>query len=509
MKNTIITFLILTAFTIICSAGYAGNNVPQKVIVAGKIANYDPEIPLRLFLNRLGMNNKMIDIEVDNEGNFRTTFDTYIPSDGWLTYRTNFQILVSPNDSLYVSFDGKTKNRPELLATIKFGGEDAETNEFISKYQRMYYSNEIYYNWDKKDKAVKNYEPDEYMRYNDTIRQIGKEIYERFVKEYSPNEKSRQWASFSYEGDYYHNISFYANDHRRVNNMGWDNPWDVPLGFYNKMKERLPIKAENLMNAYSLNTFANRYRTYITDKLREKRTDKDEFWNVMPGGGTISSGHITDSLNIYSALEYVEDKLLLQIMLTNYFCSKLEKQDISTYEKFKNIADQYITEPFLKEPLYKEYMKTKNRIEKPELYSEAVLKEIGSSGASEVFKEILEANKGKVIYIDFWATWCGPCLAEMPNSVQAEKDLYGKDVSFIYICLESEKEKYLATVSKYQLGGQHYFLSRKQSEDIRKLFEISGIPFYLLIDKKGVVKEKGSHLRPSNIKHKINELLNI
>src|SRR5690606_21908399 len=123
-------------------------------------------------------------------------------------------------------------NRPELLSSIQFQGNDASTNHFIAKFQQMYFSNEIYYDWDKKNKAVKEYEPDDYINYNDSVLHKAKMIYEEFVKEYSPNEKSKRWASFFIEDDYYSNIAFYAGDHRDANDFGWENPWTVPKGFY-------------------------------------------------------------------------------------------------------------------------------------------------------------------------------------------------------------------------------------------------------------------------------------
>ena len=78
--------------------------------------------------------------------------------------------------------------------------------------------------------------------------------------------------------------------------------------------------------------------------------------------------------------------------------------------------------------------------------------------------------------------------------------------TFVYICLNSEEKNWKAVLDKYQLGGQHYLLSTKQSAEIKSLFEISAVPFYLLIDKNGIIKEKGSHLRPFTAKDKIKNL---
>ena len=120
---------------------------------------------------------------------------------------------------------------------------------------------------------------------------------------------------------------------------------------------------------------------------------------------------------------------------------------------------------------------------------------------------ILSVNKGKVIYIDCWATWCGPCKAEMPNSKVLMKQMAGKEVTFVYICIDSPEKLWKSNLSELQLEGQHYFLSDKQSNDFKKLFNVNGVPFYFLIDKNGLFVESGTHLRPGMVTNKIEGLL--
>jgi thiol-disulfide isomerase/thioredoxin len=504
MKNNTFVLLVLLMAMIFCTGDAMANTTPQKVTVTGKILNYDPTIPFTLLVNRLGMGNESANVIIDNEGNFHASFHIYISSDVWVTYKTNFLVLLNPKDSMSIYFDGNTSDRPALLSTIKYSGDNAKTNQFIAKFQEMYYSNEIYTDWNKKEKTVKELEPEQYLKYNETIRQKGKSIYARFVKEYSPNEISKQWASFFVEDDYYSNIALYPTDHVTANIKSLPDTWDVPQYYFSKFTERLPIHSSNLMNTYSLNCYANSFFNYVTDKLK---TSHQENWGVTFDRRLFAPTEIYDSLKIYSILKYVPDPFIKEIMLTDHFNQQFEKQNIAVYEKYKTVVANHIKQPFLSIPLHNKYIETKNRIENPELYTRTLLKEVSSSTAKEIFDEIIQSNKGKVIYMDFWATWCSPCLSEMPNSKQIEKELTNRAAAFVYICVDSEKDKYMATLSKLQLGGQHYFLSKKQSDEIRKLFQIHGIPFYILIDKKGVIKESGSHLRPLGAKQKIVELL--
>lgn len=506
MNKTAILLLIAT-LVIFSNCNHKGNqyDVPQKIIVAGKIDNFDPDREVLITVNNLGVERESIAAKADSAGNFMAIFESYIPVDAWIRYKTNFLILLHPNDSLFVHFDGKHNDRPELLETLRFGGKLAKTNQYTAKFQQMFFSNEIYYNWDKKRKAVKEYDVDQYLQYLDTLQQKSKKIYDQFVAENRPDTESKRWAQLYIEKDYYHFLYWYVSDHRNANNMGWDNPWDVPVGFFDRLSNRLPIDPSMFISAYALRSFSGYYKKYVSDKLRDRATG--DGWAILPGASIGGSVPIVDSLVIFSTIEFVTDTLLLQIMLTQNFDREFEKQNISLYEKYRDVADRYIKEPFLKEPLYQRYLQTKMRIENPQVYTKAVLKEVANLSVNQIMDEIFQQNKGKVIYIDFWGTWCAPCLDELPNSKIVEHEFKDQDVAFIYVCIHSNEKQWKATLDKFQLGGQHYFLSNRQSIEISNLLEITGYPFYLLIDKDGIIKEKGSHLRPLSERDKIKEML--
>ena len=506
-KKKIALFLITASLVSFTNAHQKEDkyDVPQKIIVAGKIDNYDPSKEVLITINNLGVERENIVAKADSTGNFIAIFESYIPVDAWVMYKTNFLVLLHPNDSLFVHFDGKHNDRPKLLETIRFGGNPTKINQHAAKFQQMYYSNEIYYDWDKKRKAVKEYDIDQYLQYLDTLQQKGKNIYNQFIAENNPDDESKNWAQLYIENEYYDYIKWYAQDHRETNNMGWDNPWDVPKGFYDRLCNRLPIKPSMFIGAFTLRSFSEYFSKYVYDKLRDRPTG--DGWGYVPGVGIAGSVPIVDSLVIFSTIEFVTDPLLLQIMLTRVFDRKFEKQEIAVYEKYRSVIDTYIKEPFLKEPLHRRYLQTKLRIENPQVYTEAVMKETVNLSVNQIMNEILLQNKGKVIYIDFWGTWCAPCLGEFPNSKLVEHELKDENIAFVYVCIQSDEKRWKATLDQFQLGGQHYFLSNKQSSEMNHLLEITGYPFYLLIDKNGVIKEKGSHLRPLFAKDKIKEML--
>jgi len=138
---------------------------------------------------------------------------------------------------------------------------------------------------------------------------------------------------------------------------------------------------------------------------------------------------------------------------------------------------------------------------------DTVLIKMEDRPVKDLLDDIISRNKGKVIYIDCWATWCSPCLAEMPNSKTLMQEFKGKDVAFVFLCLNSQEDVWRSTIDSLKIEGQHYFLSKKQSNDLRFLLKLQGIPYYILYNKDGAVLEQPT-LRPSMMKGKIYKLLN-
>lgn len=118
-------------------------------------------------------------------------------------------------------------------------------------------------------------------------------------------------------------------------------------------------------------------------------------------------------------------------------------------------------------------------------------------------KTSLESMKGKYVYIDVWATWCGPCRAEIPFLKELEKSYHGKNIEFVSVSVDVEKdyEKWKTFVTEKALGGTQLYADKNWNSDFIKAFGINSIPRFILIDPKGVVIDADA-ARPSNPKLK-------
>ena len=117
-------------------------------------------------------------------------------------------------------------------------------------------------------------------------------------------------------------------------------------------------------------------------------------------------------------------------------------------------------------------------------------------------KTTLESLKGKYVYIDLWATWCGPCRAEIPFLKELEKSLHDKNIAFVSISTDSEKdhEKWRTFVKEKELTGIQLYADRSNMDFI-KAFNVNTIPRFILIDPSGTVVDADA-ARPSDPKLK-------
>ena len=110
--------------------------------------------------------------------------------------------------------------------------------------------------------------------------------------------------------------------------------------------------------------------------------------------------------------------------------------------------------------------------------------------AKALFEELTKPYLGKVIYVDFWGTWCGPCKENMTYVKGLKDKLKGQPIVYMYFANRSPEDSWKAIIKEMDLTGEnvvHYRLPEAQEAMIERLFNVTKFPTYLLINKEGKV----------------------
>jgi peroxiredoxin len=118
----------------------------------------------------------------------------------------------------------------------------------------------------------------------------------------------------------------------------------------------------------------------------------------------------------------------------------------------------------------------------------------------------LSSFKGKVVLIDFWASWCGPCRKEMPNVVKAYAKFKNKGFEIFGVSLDQDKSRWVDAIQKDGITWPQVSDLKQWQSSVVRQYNIQGIPYTVLLDREGKILAK--NLRGEELEKKLAEVLN-
>lgn len=492
MKNTkkillfnVLIYLTLSSLTLSCSSEKNQKISTGNVIISGKVEESE-NFSQVISLNYPGLYSNLQEFStaiIDTNGYFRFEYQTMFPQDVMLRYENGFtRLFLKPQDSVFV-----TLNAREYHSTTNPDFEISGTKSSTSKNIHNYYYYRKLLNTFSLDYS--NLSVNEFL--NQLSHRINKEdsLLTEFIKEYNPSDEFIQWASktITYEyANYLIDVKYYYKD----NGVNIDNElFD---------KKLFPVNDDDaiitLWYHYHLKHYSNKYfqqDSMVINRIKDNQladANRIVLQNIVkneePG---ISRDLMCYQILNNVAIESLQDFIQLYDELPQYIDNK----------ELRNLLNQR------KQQLESDKTLTISTLDSYRMKSDVEF-------SDDFFSKLGEKFKDSIIYIDIWATWCGPCKAEIPHLINLHNTYKNKPVAFVNICISSNKKDWEQAVKELNLQGENYFFNKEHSNLLKgKLNTFTGIPHYLLIDKSGNIIDDDAP-RPSSdtiIKEKLNKLL--
>lgn len=381
--------------------------------------------------------------------------------------------LTYPSDTVYIYLNGKDQNigitKNYLSSTLSFEIDQKNqlfVNDFYAKFPSLTFEN---YN-----------QP--YIL-NSTIDQFEMRLFDLKKKQ---NEllENRKKEIDSQLYNYIKNTIEYSY---------WSNLLSYPIEKANASKELNVSKIPDLMlEVFPKDQLSNKTLLYYPEYTRllkyyitYKSSESNNFKKF-----TDYSVSVNRKLNLSRQL--LKDEVYAyhygQILIDfyNYLPKPETKQllnnfkEISSSEMYFNYVNNYIKA----NPVKEDHTNKTQEKEKTNTSSESPISFNGLDGK----KHSLEEFKGKVVYIDFWASWCGPCRMMFPYSKKLFESLEEKEkkkIVFLFISIDADEETWKKAIEQNHLEGFQFHSPGNWQSEAVKYFKINSIPRYMIVNKKG------------------------
>lgn len=256
----------------------------------------------------------------------------------------------------------------------------------------------------------------------------------------------------------------------------------------NRVRNELPTSF-NLRNDSLL--YSNRYTSYFIRSIRaefNKKADYYEYKTETSGGRITNYPQAYDSVQVASHLSQIE-KMKAQYYYVEYIFKDAGYFPIEIrWEYLNKFKNQYQDSAMYNHLVEKYNIKfsIKNDLDL-----------LNPEGESTTFEELITSLKGKVIYIDFWASWCAPCIREMPSSLEIQNEFSSQDLAYIYLSTDRKKQPWKHALERHELNsGIHYRIDNAGYSTKMQELNVPALPHYMIYDRNGQLVNKDAP-RPS------------
>lgn len=466
MKYLLVFWLALLLVVFGCNQK---EHIHSRITITGKLENSEAEEVDVL----IEYESSSFDIQED--GSFSITFDSTDPKIyAFRADRIFFSLFLCPGDSIHV-----TTNADDFKNTLKLSGDKVVENTYLFEKNKIYLESNI---MDLLQKDKESYFEGKnvfFAKQREHFEKLkaGNGIHPDFLKmeeayfEFEPLLLDIQYPNYQ---SYFNQISI--------------EEVDFPTEETKAKLAEIDLERTELLNASS---YTSIIEAIINEKSFEMINQDTSFYGDPDGYEKAAFLVIEDLIKNQSVKDYFLYKQVRSIL---EFKGPLQAK--TSIDKFMAEHQSPNLEARLKKDLEK-WSPIMPGQETPDFSFEDV------SGNTVRLSDL----KGTLVYIDIWATWCKPCIAEHPFWDQLMEEYKDKPVSFLTISIDDSKDPWIEMVNDKNMGGLQWFAENAWKSEIARHFMVNSIPRFLLLDKEGKIIDSNAERPSGDIRETLDQFL--
>ncbi len=450
---------ILSLFSLLVCVSFL--YAQPNTLIMGKVKNAKLIKEIELSLNTLYLNNG-VDIytsKIIDDNTFAFAIEVKEPQIAILKYaRNKGAIYVQPNDTLYIDCDANN-----FQYSFEFSGSLGASNNYLTEYLRLnpremsvfnmtQYRQKLYWyqNSPRMDKLMLAMDQSSFENHMKNRKEKALAQLVKFDVDH-PDKLTQEFKDFL-NAEIQYDFAY----HRLMYGNVFKNRYSLQESYFNFLKE-IPLQNDQIGNEW--------YREFLVAYFDYKNL-------ISP-----------DDERASFVFQYEEGSEKLEGKTRAFFQSEIIARAFRAKENGV-IMDKYWD--------YMRYQDYGNfDIKVIESYEKAIKFAGGTQAPDFVLIDLnntevaLKNYRGKVIYLNFWATWCRPCMDKMEKLKMIQPELENEDIVFVNVSVDREEDVWKETLEKRQFKGIHILASGELNSDIAKAYEIKVLPRYFIINKVG------------------------
>lgn len=490
--------IIILAILASCQANNKYGKLRQgEVVVEGQVELNDSSSKAVTLIHGNRISGTEIKTEVlDSTGRFLFEFEILHPHHITVRYdKGNAGLFAHPGDSLYLTFNASAFQK-EKFPDYEISGNSVESSKNIQHFFKY------------EEQLGEDFNPEKYsiLSVKDYLKKLKQQMSHEdsvlsvFCEKYHPNREFVTWAEnyITYQNaNYLIYYNYYNRDLKHEESRVLFDKTLFPVSNDNAFVSRLYALhlrhyashkyygADSMQSLLDNDQYETAYRRWLNQIIKHEEPGLSREVMCYKVISFIDEEEHFDAFSSIwkDRVKFIRNEILLSLLEENLLV-ETRNQKIQQQVTDKENTGSHIS--------YVKYQSNEQG------------KIVG-----DLSDHFAQKYKGKVVYMDIWATWCGPCRSEFPHMIDLHEQYKDEPVVFVSLCLASDRSDWKEAIKSQNIPGERYYFSKTQTNKLRNQLDFTGYPTYMLIDRNGNLVDKQAP-RPSSgekIKSKLDELV--